>query len=90
MNWEFVLTAFATIFLAELGDKTQLASMALAARSGAPLSVFLGAISALALVTLIGVVFGALITSVIPESYIRAISGAMFIVIGFLMLAGRL
>ncbi len=64
--------------------------MALAARSGAPLSVFLGAISALALVTLIGVVFGAFITRIIPESYIHTIAGAMFIVIGLLMLAGRL
>ncbi len=90
MNWEFALTAFATIFLAELGDKTQLASMALAAKSGAPLSVFLGAISALALVTLIGVVFGAFITRIIPEFYIHTIAGAMFIVIGLLMLAGRL
>ena len=55
MKWQVILLAFTTLFLAELGDKTQLAVFTLVTKSRAPLEVFIGSILALAAVTLIGV-----------------------------------
>ena len=51
MDWKTILSTF-LIFLAELGDKTQLACIALTCRARSPLAVFLGAVGALAVVTL--------------------------------------
>ena len=70
------------IFLAELGDKTQLACIGLACRTRSPLAVFLGAVGALAAVTLVGVVFGEALANLVPAPYIRKVSGALFVVIG--------
>lgn len=72
--------AFFTLFLAELGDKTQLAVFTLVSQSKAPWEVFLGASLALASVTLIGVVFGETLTRYIPPFYLRL--GAAFLFIG--------
>jgi len=52
MDWKTILSTFGLIFLAELGDKTQLACIALTCRARSPLAVFLGAVGALAVVTL--------------------------------------
>jgi putative Ca2+/H+ antiporter (TMEM165/GDT1 family) len=89
MDWRVVVTTFGLIFLAELGDKTQLAAIAMAAESQTPLAVFLGAIAALALVTLLGVAIGGTLTRVIPAQYIRMGAGALFIVVGAFMLISR-
>ena len=53
MDWKTILSTFGLIFLAELGDKTQLACIGMACRTRSPLAVFLGAVGALAAVTLI-------------------------------------
>ena len=58
MDWKIFLTTFGTILLAELGDKTQLATIVLTSETGRPVAVFGGAALALALVTAIGVVLG--------------------------------
>jgi putative Ca2+/H+ antiporter (TMEM165/GDT1 family) len=89
MDWRVMATTFGLIFLAELGDKTQLAAIAMAAESQTPLAVFVGAVSALALVTLLGVAIGGTLTRVIPAQYIRMGAGALFIVVGALMLISR-
>ncbi len=89
MDWRILLSTFGLIFLAELGDKTQLAAMAMAAESRAPIPVFVGAVVALALVTLIGVAIGGSVTRVIPARYVRMAAGALFIAIGALMLIPR-
>lgn len=89
MDWKIFVSAFGLIFLAELGDKTQLAAMAMAARSQSPLSVFLGAMAGLGLVTLIGVAFGSLITRFVPEAYLRYAAGGLFILFGLLILMGK-
>ena len=52
MDWKVFLTAFNMIFLAELGDKTQLATISLTCESDRPLAVFLGTVLALAVVSL--------------------------------------
>jgi putative Ca2+/H+ antiporter (TMEM165/GDT1 family) len=60
MDWKVFLTTFGTIFLAELGDKTQLASIMMTSKTKLPWSVFIGASLALTLVTLAGVLAGVL------------------------------
>lgn len=89
MDWRVVVSTFGLIFLAELGDKTQLAAIAMAAESRTPLAVFVGAVAALALVTLLGVAIGGTLTRVIPAQYIRMGAGALFIVVGVFMLISR-
>jgi putative Ca2+/H+ antiporter (TMEM165/GDT1 family) len=89
VDWRVLASTFGLIFLAELGDKTQLAAIAMAAESKSPLAVFVGATVALALVTLIGVIFGGTVTKFIPARYIRMGAGALFVVIGIFMLLPR-
>jgi rubrerythrin len=91
MNWKLYLSTFALIFLAELGDKTQLAAMARAAAGeGAKWTVFAGASSALVLSTLIAVLAGTALTRVVPEHYIKIAAGVLFVVFGSLILVGVL
>ena len=82
INWQVFLVAFSTLFIAEMGDKTQLAVFTLTADSKAPLAVFLGASLALAAVTLIGVLFGGVVTRLVPPDYLRLGAGFLFIGIG--------
>jgi putative Ca2+/H+ antiporter (TMEM165/GDT1 family) len=89
VDWRVIASTFGLIFLAELGDKTQLAAIALAAESKSPIAVFVGAVVALGLVTLIGVAIGGTVTKVIPARYIRMAAGALFIVVGAFMLIPR-
>ena len=89
VDWRVLASTFGLIFLAELGDKTQLAAIAMSAESKAPLAVFAGAVLALALVTLIGVAIGGALTRVVPARYIRMAAGALFVVIGIFMLIPR-
>ena len=90
MDWRVFLSAFSLIFLAELGDKTQLAAITMTAKTGRPLSVFLGASLALAVVTLIGVVFGEAICRVVPVHILQFIAALGFIVLGVVMLVAQL
>lgn len=90
MDWKIFLATFTTIFLAELGDKTQLAAISMVAKSKAPLVVFLGSVGAFALVTLLAVLFGEAITRVVPKNYIHIGAGVLFIMMGILMLSGKL
>jgi putative Ca2+/H+ antiporter (TMEM165/GDT1 family) len=83
MDVKVLLTVFATVFVAELGDKTQLATMLYAAdREVSKLTVFLGASLALVLASGIGVIAGSLLSEYISEKVLQYIAGAGFIVIG--------
>jgi putative Ca2+/H+ antiporter (TMEM165/GDT1 family) len=82
INWQVFLVAFSTLFIAEMGDKTQLAVFTLTTDSKEPFSVFLGASLALCAVTLIGVLFGGLVTRYVPPAYLRLGAGFLFIGIG--------
>lgn len=86
MEWITLLTAFITIFLAELGDKTQLAAITMTAKTNSPTAVFFGASLALVLVTLLAVLVGGIITQYIPTDLFQKIVAVAFIVIGVLML----
>ncbi len=91
MNWETVFSTFVAVFLAELGDKTQLSTMMLAAASKKiPWSVFLGSAMALVLSSFIGVLVGDSLHQVVPVHIIKYSAGSVFMIIGFLMLLGRL
>ncbi len=78
--------AFTLTFFAEMGDKTQLAVMALTASLQAPIEVFIGATIAFALVTGIGVTIGRLMGKKIRPKTLRIISGILFIGIGIYIL----
>jgi putative Ca2+/H+ antiporter (TMEM165/GDT1 family) len=83
MDFKVLLTVFATVFLAELGDKTQLATMLYAAdREVSKLTVFLGASLALVLASGIGVIAGSLLSEYISGKVLQYIAGAGFIIIG--------
>jgi len=85
MDWKVFTATFAAIFVAELGDKTQLAAISMTSKTGKPIMVFVGAVLALALVTLIGVLVGEGLTKAVPMEYIEKGAAAMFVVIGVLM-----
>lgn len=82
MNRSLFWTTFFTVFLAEVGDKTQLAAMTATARSGAMLTVFLAASAALVLATALGVTVGEALFKVVPEHLIHYLAGAAFIGVG--------
>ena len=86
MDFKILLTTFGLIFLAELGDKTQLATFCFSADCDSRISVFLGSAGALVLSSLIAVVFGAGISRVIPANYIKMGAGAFFVIVGILTL----
>jgi putative Ca2+/H+ antiporter (TMEM165/GDT1 family) len=86
MDLKLLLTTFATIFLAELGDKTQLATLAFSAEGKSRLAVFIGSAGALVLTSLLGVVFGAAVAKLVPPNYIKIGAGALFVILGLWML----
>ena len=86
MDLKLLLTTFATIFLAELGDKPQLATLAFSAEGKSRLAVFIGSAGALVLTSLLGVVFGAVVAKLVPPSYIKIGAGILFVVLGLWML----
>ena len=90
MDWAVVTATFATVFLAEMGDKTQLAAIAAVAKTGKPGSVFAGAATALVLVTLVGVVGGEALLRVVSPQQLERAAGVAFVVIGVAILLGKL
>lgn len=87
--WKIFLTSFGIMFLAELGDKTQLTILSLSGRFRSPWTVFAGAAIAMVLATGLGVLVGNFLPSVIGERAIRFVSGGLFILFGILVLAGK-
>ena len=85
MDLKVLLTTFGMIFLAELGDKTQLATLAFAAESKSRLAVFIGSAAALVLTSLLAVMLGAAVSRVVPANYIKTGAGALFIILGLWM-----
>ena len=86
MDFKLLLTTFVMIFIAELGDKTQLATLAFAAKNSSRLAVFVGSACALILTSLLAVLLGSFIDRIFPTNYIRIGSGALFILLGLWML----
>ncbi len=90
MEWKILIATFTSIFLAELGDKTQIAAIIMTSKTKNPHMVFIGSMCAFAVVTVIGITFGAAMTKVIPIHIIKILSAVAFITVGILILIGRL
>jgi len=86
MDIKTFLITFGAIFLAEIGDKTQFATLAFSLDAKSKISVFLGASLALIFSSLIAVTIGTIIAKIIPFDYLRIGSACIFIVIGIWML----
>ena len=89
MDLRVLLTTFGIIFLAEMGDKTQLAAMTMAADTKKPWAVLIGATLALAVVSGLGVLVGSVIGNYVPLEWIKRLAAIAFILIGMLMLFGK-
>ncbi|MEH1840815.1 MAG: TMEM165/GDT1 family protein [Nostoc sp.] len=85
MDWHLLGLSFITVFLSELGDKSQLAAIALSGRCHSPRAVFFGAAGALLLTSLLGALAGGAVAELLPTSLLKAIAA-----VGFAILAARL
>lgn len=90
MDWKIFLTTFTAVFVAELADKTQLVGINLSAKSGKPLSVWLGSVCAYMIVTVISVLIGAVAAKYMKPELVRCVGGILFIIIGTLIILGKI
>lgn len=88
-DWRAFLAAFGAVFVAELGDKTQLATLSMAAGQTSKWAVFFGSALALCATSAIAVVGGGLITRVVSPLWLRRIAGIVFLGMGLLYLLSR-
>ena len=83
MNWKILSTVFISVFIAELGDKTQLATLLFASdKEISKLTVFAGASAALVVASAIGVIAGGALSSYVSEKHLHYLAGIGFIAIG--------
>ena len=82
MILSLLLSTFITIFIAELGDKTQLATLTMSGTSNKPIAVFLGSSTALVLASLIGALAGGSISNFVPEIILKSIASITFFILG--------
>ena len=84
-----LITSFSTIFLAELGDKTQIATLMLSAQSGRPIIIFTAAALALVATSLLGVLVGQWIANNLPRQRFTLVSGIIMLSLGiYLVIQG--
>jgi putative Ca2+/H+ antiporter (TMEM165/GDT1 family) len=82
MDWKIFMTTFITVFFAELGDKTQLATLGISSSSENRLSVFLGSAIALSLASFFAVMLGDVVCKYLPAELLFKISGVSFFILG--------
>jgi putative Ca2+/H+ antiporter (TMEM165/GDT1 family) len=82
MDLPLLASTYATVFLAELGDKTQLAIVTISGTSPRPLAVFLGSSLALVLASLLGAAAGGSLSTVIPTNSLQLAASLGFLIIG--------
>lgn len=80
MDWKLMGLSFITVFLAELGDKSQFAAIALSGASKSPKAVFLGSVVALVLASLLGVLIGEGTSQILPTQWTKTIAAISFAV----------
>ena len=81
-----LFTTFVTVFLAEMGDKTQLTTITLSSTTNKPLAVFIGSSLALISASLLGALAGGSIANLIPAFLLKLLSGIVFLIIGINLL----
>lgn len=89
MDWKIFLSTFLTIFLAEMGDKTQFAALAASSQTRSTGSVLLAVVLALAIAGTLGVLFGRVLGQMIPPETLKYISGGLFIMVGIWVLVSK-
>jgi putative Ca2+/H+ antiporter (TMEM165/GDT1 family) len=82
MDWKLIATTFVAVFVAELGDKTQLATLSFATSGSSRLAVFIGSASALVATSAIAVLFGEALTRYISPKTLHRAAGFLFLAIG--------
>ena len=83
MDWKVLITVFGSVFVAELGDKTQLATMLFASdKEVSKITVFVGAALALVVSSAIGVAAGSVLSQYVSPKQLQYVAGAGFIAIG--------
>ena len=82
MILSLLLSTFITIFIAELGDKTQLATLTMSGTSNKPLAVFLGSSTALVFASFVGALAGGSISNFVPEIILKSIASITFFILG--------
>jgi putative Ca2+/H+ antiporter (TMEM165/GDT1 family) len=85
MDWNVLLSTFGLVFVAELGDKTQLAVVTQTCKYRRPWAVFLGASLALTAVTALGAIGGQVLGQIVPQSALRIIAALAFVAMGALI-----
>jgi putative Ca2+/H+ antiporter (TMEM165/GDT1 family) len=86
MDWKLFATTFAAIFVAELGDKTQLATLSFATEGASRWPVFLGSALALVCTSALAVLGGEALTRVVSPMMLKRAAGVLFIVLGIFAL----
>ena len=86
MDWKLLGVSFLTVFLAEIGDKSQVAAIALGGSSAHPRSVFAGTVVALVLASFIGILVGEGVAEIFPTRIVKAIAALGFLVMGIRLL----
>lgn len=87
---KIIISSFVLVFIAELGDKTQITTMLLSAGSHSKLAVFLGSSLALICSSFVGVLLGSFISRYIPPNVIQIAAAIAFIIIGILLLFNKI
>jgi putative Ca2+/H+ antiporter (TMEM165/GDT1 family) len=85
MDWQLIGLSFVTVFIAEIGDKSQLAAIAISGSSNHPKAVFFGSVAALILASAIGVLAGGSVSVLFPAKILKGLAAA-----GFALMAVRL
>lgn len=87
--WQLFFTTFGTVFLAELGDKTQLATLSFASGGHSKWAVFFGSAGALVATSALAVVGASWLQKMVSPEHLKLASGVLFIVLGVLILWKR-
>jgi putative Ca2+/H+ antiporter (TMEM165/GDT1 family) len=90
MDWQLLALSFGTIFVSELGDKSQLATLSLSGNSKAPRRyIFLGSALALLAASLIGVLLGGQVSQFLPTRLLKAIAAIIFAIMAIRLLSSH-
>tara|TARA_Y100001968_G_scaffold116450_2_gene105823 strand:+ start:394 stop:693 length:300 start_codon:yes stop_codon:yes gene_type:complete len=90
MDFTLLISIFTTVFIAELGDKTQIATFALSGSTNRPNAVFFGSSLALVFTSLLGALAGGSISNIVPEKFLEATAAVIFFYLGASLLISTL
>ena len=89
MDWKLAASTFVLIFFAEVGDKTQLATLSLASGNASRWAVFVGSALALVATSALAVIAGDALGRFVPAIWLRRAAGVMFVTLGMFFLFAR-